>query len=84
MFLKKWSRKTLEKALSIYKEKEDGLRLYLKREHLFRYDINKSKEVKAMFIIRLLSLYFLYIFFILANRALAAVFFLMTAEAPIL
>ena len=37
-----------------------------------------------MFIIRLLSLYFLYIFFILANRVLAAVFFLMTAEAPIL
>ena len=28
--------------------------------------------------------YFLYIFFILANRVLAAVFFLMTAEAPIL
>ena len=36
---------------------------YIKERTSFRYDINKSKEVKAMFIIRLLSLYF-YIYFL--------------------
>ena len=56
---------------------------YIKERTSFRYDINKSKEVKAMFIIRLLSLIFIYIF-ISTNRVLAAVSFLMTAEVPIL
>lgn len=44
----KRSRKTLEKALLIYKGKEDELRLHLRREHLFGYDISKRKEVKAL------------------------------------
>jgi hypothetical protein len=48
LFLKKRSRKTLEKALLIYKGKEDELRLRLRREHLFGYDISKRKEVKAL------------------------------------
>ena len=32
----------------IYKGKEDELRLHLRREHLFGYDISKRKEVKAL------------------------------------
>lgn len=48
LVFEKRSRKTLEKALLIYKGKEDELRLHLRREHLFGYDISKRKEVKAL------------------------------------
>lgn len=44
LVFEKRSRKTLEKALLIYKGKEDELRLHLRREHLFGYDISKEKR----------------------------------------
>ena len=83
LVFEKTGRKTLEKALLIYKGKEDELRLHLRREHLFGYDINKKEVKSPMTNMAFTSLLFIYIFY-LTNRVLAAVSFLMTAEVPIL
>ena len=56
---------------------------YIKERTSFRYDINKSKEDKSHVHHKGFYSSYFYIYFYFSKSGLAAVFFLMTAEAPI-